>query len=166
MKLLLYDDRAVWHRPDAVFDGDPVEQRRRVPNPDERMNSVAGAHLSVVLPILSLIAEVVHERSQTNQKIRIRGGRQRRARASVLRRCRTASIAARAQDRNRETYGAQLCERQELAAADSWHGQKGSPQDAWKEGAGQLVFCRDTISHLHKIVADGTKVSRILDAFV
>jgi hypothetical protein len=39
------------------------------------MNAVAGAHLRVMLPVLFLVAEIIHEGSQVNQETRIRGGR-------------------------------------------------------------------------------------------
>src|ERR1700735_4990506 len=88
------------------------------------MDSVAGAYLRVMLPVLFLVAEVVHERSQVNQEIGIGSGRQRCACAGMRgigRRRGTGPIAARTEDRHRETNDAQRCEPQELAAAGSWH---------------------------------------------
>jgi hypothetical protein len=62
------------------------------------MNAVAGAHLRVMLPVLLLVAEIVHEGSQVNQEGRIRGGRQRRTRAGVRGRCGIAAVTARAKN--------------------------------------------------------------------
>ena len=66
--LFLDDHRAIGHLALAVFDGDPVEQRRRVPDSDVRMDAVARSNLRIVLPVLFLVAEVVHEGSEMNEE--------------------------------------------------------------------------------------------------
>ena len=92
--MLLDDDRAVGHGALAVFDGDPVEQRRRVPDSDVGMDAVARSNLRIVLLVLFLVAEVIHEGSEMNEEVGIGGGRQRRAWIILRGSCEAAGTAA------------------------------------------------------------------------
>ena len=143
--LFLHDHRAVGHWPDAVLDGDPIEQRGRVPDPDVRMNAVAGADLRVMLPVLFLVAEMVHEGRQMNQKIGIGGRRQRRARAGMRRSCSKARNCCRCRTRQRIVIAKKItpirrCVRKSRRLVRGI--VVGPTQNAWYRVARQLPLCR------------------------
>src|ERR1700735_4162676 len=126
------------------------------------MDAVARSNLRIVLPVLFLVAEVIHEGSEMNEETGIGGGRQRRAWIILLRSyaaAGTASVATCTKE-HRQTGEAQRGSLEEVAANRSKHGADAS-QDPWSGPPGQLTVHRPRLLSDAKGCARNSKFHEI-----